>query len=63
MTDAELIGLAAIVHAETLGMVAENEYRVAVHGERATPAYVGTDFWNNPATERLREELQSRAVL
>ena len=60
MNVAEISALVALVRAETEGMVAENQYRA--HGGYS-PAYTNTDFWLNPATVRLREELERRGVV
>ena len=59
MNDAELIALAALVRAETEGMVAFNEQRAR---EGYAPSYGDGAFWGNPSTQKLREELERRAA-
>ena len=60
LSDAELVALAALVNAETAGMLAANQER-AVHDQ--SMAYTEKDFDLNIATERLRRELRGRAVI
>ena len=59
MNVAELIALAALVRADTEAMIAGNQERAH---EGYSPAYSDADFWANPATKALREELERRGL-